>query len=281
MTKATLAMTVTPSSSTITATQSLTVTVAVSGGTGSPIPTGAVTITGGGYTSAATTLSAGTAAVVIPAGALNSGTDTLSATYDGDSNYGTLTADTSVTVSQFAITISNLTSVPPGTGITATATLLSGNTYSGTMKLICTLSSSPTGAQSLPTCSLNPASITITSGKSGATVLTVHTTTATIAVAESDTRDLRTLGGGGAVLAAVLMFGISSRRRRWMSMLILMWVIAVSGAIGCGGAGGTSFVPVGTDAPATSKGSYTFTVAGTDSADSTITASTNFTITVQ
>jgi hypothetical protein len=63
-------------------------------------------------------------------------------------------------------------------------------------------------------------------------------------------------------------------------MLVLFFVIAVSGAIGCGGSG-SSFVTKGTNTPATTKGNYTFTVTGTDSTTPSITTSTNFTITVQ
>jgi hypothetical protein len=102
-----------------------------------------------------------------------------------------------------------------------------------------------------------------------------------IAVAQSNTQDLKTLGGGGLAFAAVLMFGIASRRRRWSAMLVLFFVVAVGGAIGCGGAGGGKLLPVSPSTPATTKGSYTFTVSGTDSANPTITTSTSFTITVQ
>jgi hypothetical protein len=77
-----------------------------------------------------------------------------------------------------------------------------------------------------------------------------------------------------------MMFGITSRRRRWVSMLILLLVIGVGGVIGCGGSGGTSIAPVGSNTPATTKGSYTFTIAGTDSSDPTIATSTSFTINV-
>jgi hypothetical protein len=150
------------------------------------------------------------------------------------------------------------------------------------MNLNCTLASSPSNAQSLPSCTLNPTSVTITSGQSGNTVVTVHTTAATITAGAQATRqNLGVFGGGGAVLAGLLLFGISPRRRRWMSMLILLWVIAVAGTIGCGGAGSASFRQVGTNIPATTPGSYTFTITGTDSINPAISTSTNLTIAVQ
>ena len=61
----------------------MTVTVTGSGAT----PTGTVTLSGGGYTSAATTLSGGSANIVIPANSLSAGSDTLTVSYSGDSNY--------------------------------------------------------------------------------------------------------------------------------------------------------------------------------------------------
>jgi hypothetical protein len=184
-----------------------------------------------------------------------------------------------MTIAPVAITLGTLTPVPPGTSITGVATLLAGHTYSGTMNLSCTLTGSPSGAQSPPTCSLNPSSITVTSGQSGTTALTVHTTTATIVVAQSDRGNMEALGGG-AIFAAVFMFGISSRRRRWNSLLVLICMITFAGAVvGCGGSGSISSAR--STEPATTSGSYTFTVTGADSVNPAITNSTNFTITVQ
>jgi hypothetical protein len=86
--------------------------------------------------------------------------------------------------------------------------------------------------------------------------------------------------GGGSVLAGLIMLGVPSHRRRWMSMLGLMLVIFVAGTIGCGG-GSNSKPPSNPGTPATTAGNYTFTVTGTDSANSSITASTTVTLTVQ
>jgi subtilase family serine protease len=83
-------VTVTPSPSTVSTTQSLVVTVAVGGGSGSPTPTGSVVLTGGGYTSAATVLSGGSASIIVPAGSLSVGIDPLTATYTPDTNSSTV-----------------------------------------------------------------------------------------------------------------------------------------------------------------------------------------------
>jgi len=78
-------VTVTPSSLSISTGESLTVIAAINGGLGNPTPTGSVTLTGGGYTSSAVVLSAGTAKVLIPAGSLAVGSDKLTVSYTPDS----------------------------------------------------------------------------------------------------------------------------------------------------------------------------------------------------
>jgi subtilase family serine protease len=109
-------VTVTPNPTSITSTQALSVKVTVSGGSGNPTPTGSVTLTSGSYTSAAATLSGGSATINIPAGKLAAGSDTLTVSYTPDSNsssiyYGaTGTANVSVTAGAQA----TLTTPAPG-----------------------------------------------------------------------------------------------------------------------------------------------------------------------
>jgi N-acetylneuraminic acid mutarotase len=101
---ATPAVTVTPASSSVTTAQTLSVVISVAGG-GNCVPsqqgssvahpkacqestpgTGSVVLSSGSYASAAITLNNGSATVTIPAGALATGTDTLTATYTPDAN---------------------------------------------------------------------------------------------------------------------------------------------------------------------------------------------------
>ena len=93
---------VTPSPKQISVKQPLTVTVALNGGLGNPSPTGTVTLTGGGFTSAAITLNGGVASIPIPAGSLSLGSDTLTANYTPDAaggqTYTNATGASSVTV---------------------------------------------------------------------------------------------------------------------------------------------------------------------------------------
>jgi hypothetical protein len=269
-------VTVTATPTTITSAQTETVAVSVAGTTGSPTPTGTVVLSSGTY-SAQQPLASGAAGFTVPAGALSSGANTLTATYSGDGNYNTATGTTSVTVSPISVAIAAPAPVSPGASATATATLTSGS-YSGTLKLTCALTTSPSGAQSPPTCALNPASVPLVSGGTATSVLTISTTAAsTASLLQTDRKNLWGFSGGSAVLALLLMCGIPARRGRWMSMMVLFGIVVAAVAIGCGG-GGTS---TGPGTAATTAGNYTFTVTGTDSASATITTSTTVIIAVQ
>ena len=125
-------MTVEPTPSTLTTLQALSVAVAVSGGTGDPIPTGSVTLSGGGYTSASTTLSGGSATINVAAGSLSLGTDALTATYSPDTNssptYSGSTGLGAVTVTKTTppVTVSASPSSIDTTQITAVTVTVAG-----------------------------------------------------------------------------------------------------------------------------------------------------------
>jgi hypothetical protein len=274
-------VTVTPASSTITNEQTDTVSIAVGGASGQPTPTGTVTLTSGAY-SAQQTLANGAANITVPAGALSSGANTLTATYSGDGTFAGSSGNASVTVTQVVISAPAPAAVSPGGSTTSNVTLSAGSTYSGTMNMSCTLVSSPTNAQSLPTCSLSPASVTIATGGNGASVLTVQTTAASNTALLRPTRvRLLGLGGGGTILAGLLLLGIPARRRRWMAMIVLLWAVVAAGAIGCGGGGESNSGSGGSSIPATTAGTYTFKVTGTDSSNQAVTIATSISMTVQ
>jgi hypothetical protein len=268
-------VTIAPSATTITDQQPLTVSVTVNGVGGQPAPTGeaslAFTTSTGNLYLTAGTLENGTASVNVPAGTLWSGSNLLTVGYTGDNVYGISSATTTIIVSQVVITIPPPSPVAPGASITATATLQAGSKYSGTMKLACTLTGSPAGAQSPPGCALNPASIALTPTGTGKTVVTVTTTAATRGALQRPR--LFGIGAGGVVLACILL--CTPLRRRW-PLVAMLFLVFGGGMIACGG--GSNSNP-GT--PATTAGKYTFTLAGTDSADANTNAQTQFTITVQ
>jgi sugar lactone lactonase YvrE len=277
-------VTLTPSATTVTNEQPVSVAVSVAGASGQSAqttgPTGSVTLSGGSY-SAEQALSSGAATFSIPAGALSEGANRLTANYSGDMNYAAAGGTITVTVTPVLLAAPNPPPVAPGSSTSTTATFSAGSTYSGTMNLTCTLTASPTGARSLPTCSLNPASVTIATGGSASTVVTVKTTAASSssALVSPGRQAWKALSGGGA-LALACLFVVPSWRRRKALMMVALFGIAVAGFIGCGGGGSSSTTPPPTT-PATIAGTYTFSVVGTDSSNTKITASTNVTVKVQ
>jgi len=256
------------------------VSVTVSGAAGGSTPTGTIILAGGPFT-AQQPLSSGTTSFTIAAGSLGAGVNTLTASYSGDGTYAAGSGTTAVTVAAVAIAIPAPSSVLPGTSASTKVTITAGSTYAGTIQLSCALTSSPAGAQSLPTCSLIPTSVALTSGGSGTSSLTVATTAAlTTSFEDPSRKNVWGLGGGGALLALLVMCGVPSRRRQVMSMLALLCFVVALITIGCGGSHGQNALPT-PNTPATTAGKYTFTVTGTDSAHATITTSTTVTITVQ
>ncbi len=125
------ALTVTPSQSSISKTVALSVAVTVAGTAGDPTPTGTVTISGAGYTSPAQTLLSGAYTFSIPANSLAVGTDTLTATYNGDTTY--LSASGAATVTVTAPAATPTFSVAPGTYTSAQILTVSDATSGATI----------------------------------------------------------------------------------------------------------------------------------------------------
>jgi FG-GAP-like repeat len=188
---ATPTVTVSPSPASITTAQSTMVSVTVSGAAGSPTPTGTVTLTSGAYTSAATTLTSGSAVITVPGSSLAVATDTLTATYTPDTAsstvYNSATGTNTVTVTSApapGFTLSN------GGNVSVVAGAASGNTsaimvspingFTGTVDLSCAVTMAPAGATSPATCGVTN-SVNVTAANPVNATLTVNTTTSTTA----------------------------------------------------------------------------------------------------
>lgn len=267
---------VTPAATSVDTGAPLNVTAAVTGT--SATPTGTVTLSGGGYTSKAETLASGSYTFLVPAGSLSAGTDTLTVTYSGDASYASGTGTTSVTVTQSAFTLAatNPAAVSPGSAATSTVTVNSTTDYAGSVTLACRLTSSPSGAADLPTCSAGSGAVTLSSSTTSATAtVTVSSTSASSALSWPKFRDRNFgLGGGGTVLALLVFMGLPAKRRSFRSLGMLIALVVVSGLAGCGGGGKSPM------ASGTTSGSYTFTVTGTGSPSVGSTPTTTFTVTI-
>jgi hypothetical protein len=275
-------VTVTPASTSIDAGQTLSVPVTVTGA--GATPTGTVTLSGGGYTSSAQTLVAGAYTFAIPANSLSAGADTLTVNYGGDTNYaaGVGTATVTVTASAYALTATAATVASPGGSATSTVTLNSSTDYTGTVTLTCALTSSPSGASDLPSCSPTSGSgtITVAAGTPGATgSVTVATTAATASMKRPRIGGWAE-AGSGAALALLVFFGIPARRRGWRAMLGALVLLATLGSLAACGGGSSGSGGGGGGNPGTTTGSYTFTVTGTGSDPAKTVETTTFTLTV-
>jgi hypothetical protein len=244
-------------------------------------PTGTITLTDGSSTLGTATLTNGSAAFTTST--LTLGLHPMIASYDGDGSYSPASSSPlGLTVtSTIAPTLTAPTPAPVSPGSSASAMLtLAAGTYSGTMTLTCALSSSPSGAQSLPTCTVNPASVTLAAGATATSVFTAKTTAATKSAAVLPFGEKF---GAGVALAGLLMLGIARRRRQSFATLALLLLLATVLATGCGGGASSSSVsqPTGPVTPATTAGTYAFTVTGTDSVNPGTTITTKVTVTVQ
>jgi subtilase family serine protease len=274
----TTTLTATPTKSSSGATVTLTATI-TSGTTA--VTSGVVTFMEGG-----TSIGTGTFNILKTATlsltTLPTGSDSITASYGGTTSLSSsISAPVIVTVatSSAVITVPTPSPVSAGAGATTTVTLSAGTNYIGSMNITCALSSSPGGAQNLPTCSLKPTLLEVEANGAALSTLVVQTS-GTTSTAQSRPSGLNPWGlGGGSVIAGLMIF-FPSRRRRMLSMLALLLVIASVGSIGCGGAaaGGSTTTVAST---ATTAGSYTYTITGTDTINPTIMTSTTVVITVQ
>jgi len=99
----TVSVTLTPTS--IGANTPITANITVSTTKGDPQPTGTAQLSGGGYTSSSCTLAAGTCSITIPVNSLSNQNITLTATYNGDSNYQSATGSATETVNALKPTV--------------------------------------------------------------------------------------------------------------------------------------------------------------------------------
>ncbi len=277
----------TPESDTITATGvglfTGTVAVTCSGGviTCSLLPTSFPVALGGTGT---TLLSLNTGAVTA--------VGTYPVTITGVS--GTTTVTTTVTVNITSLLPPSFTIVPSGptpyalsvASIGGSAsdplTLNANATFSGTVNLVCGITSTPANVTDVPTCTVAPASATLTPGGSvtGPVVL-IGTTAAHLKSGglQSSLANKRVEWLAGGLFLALLLFPL--RRRRLPMLAVVLTVLMLSGSlIGCVNYNQPPVFKASD--PGTTLGSYTITVVGTPgNTTSTPVEEANITLTVK
>jgi len=197
--KATPAMTATPSPATIYTNQSVTISGTIGPPTG--VPTGSITVSSGGTTVATAQVTSQTYKIMIPANSLSAGADILTVAYGGNTFYNAASTTTTVNVAQWTKIAPSITVTPTPTTIdsgqglqvnvsvtgtdgapTGTLTLMNGGT---------TLASGSLGGNltayqfSLAGNVLPAGSVTLTLNYSGDSTYLAGSGTATVTVTQS------------------------------------------------------------------------------------------------
>jgi trimeric autotransporter adhesin len=272
-----------PSSATIAVSQAYSVKISVLTQPPFPPATGNITLSSGSYSSAATPLTSGAATITIPANSLALGTDTLAVIYSGDGNYLAGANSQTITVNSvppgLTLSGSNITVAAGGTtGNTAAISVTPSGGFTGSVVLTAAITTSPTGAQHLPTLSFgstSPVSITDTTAETA--TLTVSTTAPTTAALPKPTSS-GGYGGAATFLALIVLCGIPAQRKRWRRYFALTFLAVLAyGAFGCGGSS-SSRTTGGGGSPGTTPGTYTVTITATSGS---INATTTLNVVVQ
>jgi hypothetical protein len=196
---------------------------------------------------------------------------------------GSTSATTSLTIDVpapgFSLSSTAVTIPTPGSSGTSTVTISPSGGFTGNVSLSCAVRGGPMGAADSPTCSVTaPPPIT------GATAVTAALTVGTTAASPTahgysvaryqHPQQVAAIDGSTVVMASLLLFGFSIRRRRTRLPLDLLLIATLIGtAIGCGGKNAAA--PAAN--PGTTPGAYTVTVTGSSGA---IIATTGATVTV-
>ena len=264
--------TVNPTSITTAGTSTVTFTVSGAGAT----PTGTVAFHGPSGTSTLTLVN-GTVSTTISGAAI--GTYGLYGVYSGDSIYATSTSTTTnliVTAAPtFTLAPSPATlSIAPGaaTGNTSTITFTSLYTFAGSVTPTCVVAYTGTGSGSdTPTCGFSPTPVTLASGGTGTTVLTLSSTAPSVRSGTGLASNSTGKALGGLAFSALLLLLIPATRRRalrqWRGLALLLLASAtLLAASGCGSGGSSG--SGGNSNPGTTAGSYTVTITGTSGSTS-------------
>jgi Bacterial Ig-like domain (group 3) len=256
------------SASSITPNGSVTLTAnVVDSTTGASTPTGTVQFEiNGTNVGNPVTLANGTATLTTPVNG-NSGSNTLTAFYQGDSNYAeSVSPAIPITISTFALTSPGATAAV-GAAAIANVTVNVANGYTSPINLTCTMPASLTESA----CFVNPNAMTGT----GTVSLTVNTTPAHPLSSSLRRADGWFVAGGGTSLACLVLVALPRRRGPGRMLLALFSMAFLFGAIGCSGA-----AKAATD-PGTTKGTYMVAVTAiSGSGTAPYQASVNVPITV-
>jgi hypothetical protein len=264
----------TSSAATVAQDSNVTLTATLTPTVGSQTPTGTVTFYDNGTSLGSVAVSGGTATFTLSA--LPVGTDAITASYSGDSHFNAATASTAVKVTvsalapAFTLTTPTPVTIPVVQGQSGVATfnIAANATFSGNVTFTCT------GAPAESSCTVSPATVTLTGGQTATLSAVVATTIPnnTYQAANRPADWMKTVGGISFAGLFLLFLPRARRTRRgiWtMVVMVGLGLTLMTGLTGCGGSGNKY---AGTPA-----GTSTLTITATSG---TLSQSTTFTVTV-
>ena len=227
--------------------------------------TGSVAFTANGTALGSTPVTGGVATLTTT---LPVGSDTITATYSGDSNHNQAGASIALTVTPVSPTFSlsatpaTLTLAQGATG-TVIVSLAGNSTFSGVVQISCS------GAPAEASCVSSPASVTLAAGQSTGLSIVIATTPPNSTYQAKGVRRMPPWTGtvGGLSLAG-LAFLLWPRCRRLPRLLMVLAVATLAfgstaGLIGCTGGDGSK---TPNQYAGTALGTYTLTVTATSDA---------------
>jgi hypothetical protein len=254
VTKVSTATGLSSSASPIISGQSVTFTATVTPSSGTAVPTGTVTFTDGSANLGTGILNAQGVATFATS-SLSVGTQMITASYGGDSNFSTSTSSavsvivTAPVPADFSMGLSPSTGTVNGSGsVQTTITLTPSGGFTSAVALSCS------GLPQYASCTFNPGSLTSDGVHATTSTLTIQTGVKTAVLKQprlpgkgaGGEITLASLGGGGLLGLLILR----SRRRTskwWYVQLGLVSAFLAAGLIiGCGGSGSGATTPQGT-----------------------------------
>ena len=269
------------------------ITATVTGLKGLPVPTGTVTFLaaepGSDWTDTEILRNGSATSAAILGGFFPVGSASVDASYSGDSTYGPGDVNLSLTISKgntppFTISATPVVIASPGAtaGNGSTVTITPGGGFVGAVYLSCALTTYPTGAHYLPTCSI-PASGNITGTGAITAAMTINSTApgSGARLASLPRHPGWLLANAGVFLGAILFLGIPARGSKFRLVGIFLGVLITLGSLAaCGGSSANSGGG-GNPVQGTTPGTYTFTVSGSFTANGVTQGQTSVTVTIQ
>lgn len=267
-------LSLTASAATLTQASSETLTATLAPTVSTQSPTGTVSFYDNGTLIGTASLTSGSATLTLST--LPVGSDVITASYSGDSNFNPSTATTSVTVAVAALAPSfTLTGTMPqaltlvqGQASSLTFTIAANATFSGTVSFACS------GMPSEASCTISPSTQTLAAGQTAVLTAVVATTAPNNSTVASGTSG-KCLNAMGGVSFASLFVLLWPRRKRlragvWSIIALIALGLTLTTALtGCGGSGSDKY-------PGTPAGTSTLTITATSGS---ITQTTTFTLT--